>query len=254
VTNFFFDNLHTVSSFSASAIHYNLCPWEKGFPFEDEFFSSDEVISLNTNLRQPNHLIEDTYFSRFINNFEAFHDSWNGDIEKAPVSWFSFFFVWDTGPKKRFLDPGLFFTDLLFMLAILTNEMDSEDSKVVVESLNRSNLGQFALLNESGPSINLGTSPILNALLVPRLRERLDEIKILLTKKNMTRTKLATMGKCLHQKIVFATQPVESADEAIWYEGFFGPMEVRRYTAAFELKYPSPIYSNEWMPIINGSQ
>lgn len=254
MTNFFFDNLHTVSSFSASTIHCNLCPWENGFPIEEEFFGADEVFSLNTNLRQPNHLLEDTYFSRLINNFEAFHDSWNGDIERAPVSWFSHFFVWDTGPYKRFLDPGLFFTDLLFMLAILKNEMDSEDSKVVVESLNRTNLGQFALLNERGSSINSDPSPILNTLLVPHLRERLDEVKILLTKTNMTKTKLATMGMYLHQKIVFATQPIESAEDVIWYEENFGPHEIVRYTAAFELKYPSTIYSNQWMPIINGSQ
>jgi len=199
-------------------------------------------------------LNEDTYSSRLIGNFEAFYDSWDGDVGKAPVSWFSHFFVWDTGFNRKFLDPGLFFTDLLFMLAILTSEMDSKNSLSVFESLNKSNVGQFALSNGKWSGSNLGTNPILNPLLVPHLEKRLNRIKSLLQKTNLSRSKLAVMGNYLHEKIVFATQPTESAEEAIWYEENFGPMEVRRYTASFELKYPSSIYSNEWMPLRQGSQ
>jgi hypothetical protein len=248
VTDFFFDNLHTVSSFSNSAHNYYVCPWEKGFPLEDGFFSSVELVSLNRYLSQPIHLDGDRYFVRLISNFESFCDSWNRDIDKAPVSWFSHFFVWDIGTCKRFIDPGGFFTDLLLMLTVLLKDMDSEESTLALSSINKSNVGQFALKSEMGNSTHLDISPILNPMLVPHLRIRLEEVKGLLQKTNMTKSTLSLMGKYIHQKIVFATQPADSAEDAIYYEDFFGPMEVGRYTASFKLKYPSTIYSNEWMP------
>lgn len=248
MTNFFFDNLHTVSSFSASAPNYYLCPWEKGFPLEEGFFNPVELVSLNRDLTQPIHLDGDRYFVRLISNFDSFCDSWNRDIEKAPMSWFSHFFVWGIDANKRFLDPGWFFTDLLFMLAVLVKNMDSEESTLAIASLNKSNVGQFALKNEMGNSTQLDLSPILNPLLVPHLRIRLEEVRSLLQKTNMTKSTLSIMGKYLHQKIVFATQPADSAENAMYYEDFFGPMEVGRYTESFKLKYPSTIYSNEWMP------
>ena len=164
------------------------------------------------------------------------------------MSWFDHFFVWETGTSKRFIDPGGFFTDLLLMLTVLVKDMDSEESALVISSLNKSNIGQFALKNEMGDSTHLGISPILNPILVPRLKTRLEEVKSLIQNTNMTKPTLSIMGKYLHQKVVFATQPADSAEDAIYYENIFGPMEVRRYTAAFELKYPSTIYSNEWMP------
>jgi len=251
--NFYNDNLHTVSSLSKSA-RVAMFPWVREIPPESSFFTGQDVEAILA-ASPPVDLENADYYFRFLDNFGQFASTWGNDLESAPYSWLGYEFTWRSGDEIRFIDHGLMFSDLLLLVRALLPLMDKENRDEAAKILIKYELGEFLLSSESKPDQIDAVSKSVDALesdsggnYLKTYSERSIQIERKILSLKLSQDFSDLMARYLLERVVLATQPLESADELIWYEVNFGPMETYRYTAAFESKFENSIYSNEWMP------
>ena len=245
--------MHTVSSLSESA-RVAIFPWAREIPPDSSFFGGLDVEGILV-ASPPLGLENADYYFRFLGNFGQFASTWGNDLERAPYSWLGYEFSWRSGDEIRFIDHGLMFSDLLLLVRALLPLLDKENRTEVAKILIKYELGEFLLPSESKPNqIDVVVKSVetlesgLGARYLKSYSDRLAQIEKKILSLNLSQDSSDLMVRYLLERVVLALQPLESADELIWYEGNFGPMETYRYTAAFESKFEKFIYSNEWMP------